>query len=124
MGEEPMRIHDPEIDSQLQEFFADPKLPLYVHLYEDGDTREWEIYYDKEPTCGYTIAAFTTWREAFNWAYYAARWAHECAEAIPRRWNYCYRPDGTWGGFGYWEPLATDASTDYTGTTTTTKEDR
>lgn len=103
------RTHHPEIDSQLQEFLADPKLPLYIHLYEDGDIREWEVYYDKEPTCGYTIAVFTTWREAYDWAEDQAWQAHTFFDVVPRRWNYCYRPDGTWGGFGYWEPTKEEA---------------
>lgn len=111
------RIHDPEIDSQLQEFFADPKLPLYVTKYDDGENQEWDVGYDETPTWSPCIAAFTTWREAYEFAYTQAWAAHTLMGVTPRRWNYCYRPDGTWGGFGYWEPLAADTATGYAGTT-------
>lgn len=106
-----MRIHVPEIDNQLQEFLADPKLPLGIFRYSDERTivPEWEVYYDKEPDCGYCIAAFTTWREAYDWAFFVAEGAHRLFDITPRRWNYCYRPDGTWGGFGYWEPTKEEA---------------
>lgn len=98
-----MRIHDPEIESQLQEFFADPKLPLEILKYR-GPEQEWEVMYPQDPTYGACIAAFTTWREAYTFAYDHASWAMSYRHVTPRRWNYCYRPDGTWGGFGYWEP--------------------
>lgn len=66
------RIHVPEIDSRLQGFFADPKLPLEITKYDDGEHQEWEVVHPQEATCGYCIAVFTTWREAYDWAYKTA----------------------------------------------------
>lgn len=98
------RVSIVELGTHLQEWMAAPSLPLEVSgSGYDDDVVSWEVLCWETPTCQVPIAEFTSWPEAQAFADEFARWALERG-AWPRRWNLCYRPDGSWGGFGYWEP--------------------
>lgn len=107
------RIDVAELGSYLQEWMTAPTLPLEVGRakYDDPFPLSWEVMRWETPTCTVPIAEFTTWAEAQAFADEMSRWALSQG-AWPRRWNLCYRPDGSWGGFGYWEPERLDPQSD------------
>ncbi|QLD10909.1 hypothetical protein [Microbacterium oleivorans] len=99
------RVSQVELATYLTEWLAAPSLPLEVRraAYDDPAPRSWEVAAWETPTCTVPIAEFTEWAEAQRFADERARWAL-AQGAWPRRWNLSYRPDGSWGAFGYWEP--------------------
>lgn len=99
------RIEVAHLGSFLQEWMNAPTLPLEVvrAKYDMPFPRSWEVIAIETPTCQVPIAEFTEWDEAQKFADDMARWALSQG-AWPRRWNLSYRPDGTWGEFGYYEP--------------------
>lgn len=99
-----MRIHDKYLDDYLATWLGDPALPLGVSRarYEDPMPLSWEVTARETPTCGVSIAEFTTWEEAQEWANGMSIWASQMGAEV-RRYVYDYWPSGRWGGVGYFD---------------------
>ena len=98
------RIQSTYLKRYLFPWLDNPTLPLKVSRarYEDPMPLSWEVTARETPTCGVSIAEFTTWEEAQEWANGMSIWASQRGAEV-RRYVYGYWPSGRWGGVGYFD---------------------